>query len=128
MKKLLLMSAASLLMSCAGAADSKDTAMPLAGSEWGTELEGQFIQFKQDGKVMGNGGCNRFGGPYTQDGDSLKIGPLMATKMACMKLKEENLFFAVLEDTRSANISHMTLALKDEGGIVLLTLKRRDWD
>lgn len=128
MKKLLLVCAGSLLISCAGAADSKDTAMPLAGSEWGTDVEGQYIQFIEGEKIAGNGGCNRFGGLYVQDGDSLKIGPLMSTEMACMNLKEESLFFAVLEDTRSADISHLTLALKDEDGITLLTLKRRDWD
>ena len=53
MKELLLMSAASLLMSCAGAADSKDTAMPLAGSEWGTEIGGQYIQFMGGGESVG---------------------------------------------------------------------------
>ena len=128
MKKLLLMSAASLLMSCAGAADSKDTAMSLAGSEWGTGIEGQYIQFMSGGKAAGNGGCNQFGGPYTQEGDNLKIGTLMSTEMACANLSEEILFFAVLEETRSADISHLTLALKDADGITLLTLKRRDWD
>ena len=128
MKKLLFVCAGLMLISCAGAADSKDTATPLAGSEWGTEIEEQYVKFMQDGKAAGNGGCNQFGGPYRQSGYDLKIGPLMSTEMACANLSEEVLFFAVLEDTRSADISHLTLALKDADGITLLTLKRRDWD
>ena len=128
MKTLLIVGTASLLMSCAGAVDSKDTAMSLAGSEWGTEITGQYIQFMSGGKASGNGGCNQFGGPYRQSENGLKIGPLMSTEMACAGLAQESLFFAVLEDTRSADISHLTLALKDADGITLLTLKRRDWD
>lgn len=36
-----------------------------------------------DGRVMGKAGCNSFGGGWQQDGASLKLGPLMATRKAC---------------------------------------------
>ena len=102
--------------------------MPLAGSEWATDIEGQFIQFGAEGKVSGNGGCNRFGGAYTQDGTALSFGPLMSTKMACMILSDEQKFFDVLANTKQAEITHLTLVLKDEAGDVLASLVRSDWD
>ena len=34
-------------------------------------------------RVSGSGGCNTFGGPYTVDGASIEIGPLVSTQMAC---------------------------------------------
>ncbi|RYE42564.1 MAG: META domain-containing protein, partial [Sphingobacteriales bacterium] len=39
--------------------------------------------FKEDGSVSGKSFCNGFGGSYTLQGDSLKFGPLMGTKMYC---------------------------------------------
>jgi heat shock protein HslJ len=37
-----------------------------------------------DGTVGGSTGCNRFTAPYTFDGDSLEIGTIAATRMACL--------------------------------------------
>lgn len=36
-----------------------------------------------DGTVTGTTGCNQLNGPYTVDGDTVDIGPLATTKMAC---------------------------------------------
>ena len=36
-----------------------------------------------EGTVFGSGGCNQYRAPYTLDGDSLKIGDLAGTQMAC---------------------------------------------
>ena len=57
----------------------------LEGSEWGAETGGkpeQYIQFKESG-VARHGGRNRFGGRYAFDGDPLKIGSLVSTRLAC---------------------------------------------
>ncbi len=128
MRMFLLAGMASLLMSCADAPVIGPITMMLEGSEWGTEIEGQYIQFMQGGETAGNGGCNQFSGAYYQSGGDLEIAPLISTKMACAQMEQENLLFAVLEDTRSADISHLVLVLKDADGKTLLTLKRRDWD
>lgn len=37
----------------------------------------------ENGQVSGNGGCNRFGGSYSQNGPALTFGDIMATRMAC---------------------------------------------
>ena len=41
------------------------------------------LEFKEDGTVSGNGGCNDFTGTFTLAEDSLSFGPLAATKKFC---------------------------------------------
>lgn len=36
--------------------------------------------FANDGRIIGFGGCDGFGGSYTLDGGSMRIGPLTATR------------------------------------------------
>lgn len=102
--------------------------MSLVGSEWGAGIKGQFIQFSTEGKLSGNGGCNRFFANYTQEGHTLNIGSIGSTKMMCANMKEENKFFDVLRATQKIDVSHLVLVLKTADGKTLLTLKRRDWD
>lgn len=42
-----------------------------------------FVQFEADGKLGGNGGCNRFFGSYRLDGDKIHVDPISLTRMAC---------------------------------------------
>ena len=35
-------------------------------------------------RISGNGGCNRYDGSYTLAGSTLTVGPVAATKRACM--------------------------------------------
>jgi len=41
------------------------------------------IEFKSDGKLNGNVGCNGFGGDYKVKGDTVTFGPVMSTMMFC---------------------------------------------
>lgn len=103
----------------------------LAGSEWGPEGENaddQFVAFKTDGEVIGHGGCNRFFGTYSQEGDALTFGPLASTKMACPNLAQEQAFLFALQSARHVEATHMRLILKGQDGLPVLTLRRRDWD
>jgi heat shock protein HslJ len=106
-------------------------AMLLAGSEWGFAEGGEiYLQFG-DGQVSGSGGCNRFAGSYTQDGDKLKLGTLAATQMACAidaVMQKEQQFFQMLAAVHSAEGSHMKLVLRNAQGKDLAVLVRRDWD
>lgn len=68
--------------------------------ETGTTLT---LQFGADGRVSGMGGCNAFTGAYTVDGDRLAIGPLAATRKACMQpptvMAQEAAYLKALEST-----------------------------
>jgi heat shock protein HslJ len=52
-----------------------------------------------DGKVSGRSGCNRYNGGWQQDGATIKVGPLMSTRMACAPalMTLEQKFLAALE-------------------------------
>lgn len=41
------------------------------------------IEFAEDGKVAGNGGCNRYFGSVKISGHGIKFGPLGATRKMC---------------------------------------------
>ena len=131
MKKKCLVAAFVGLSACvAPSAPEAETSVTLAGSEWalkGTDAS-PYIQFKADGTVSGNGGCNQFGGTFSADANRLSFGPMRATKMACPALKAEQEFFSALANTRRMQASHLTLSLQNESGDVLMTLRRQDWD
>ncbi|MGB9435330.1 MAG: META domain-containing protein [Candidatus Acidiferrum sp.] len=65
----------------------------LPGTEWVlTDLAGTpalpggkaTLSFLEAGRVAGNGSCNRFTGSVAITGDTLKLGPLASTRMACV--------------------------------------------
>lgn len=118
-----------LFTGCAAQTGSQPTTLTsLAGSEWSpvnTQTE-QFIQFKDDGSVAGNGGCNQFFGKYSYEADRLEIGPLGATKKACFGVTNEQEFFNTLEETRRADATHLVLTLKNEAGETHMILERKD--
>lgn len=126
-----------VLTACAKAAKSVKAASPLAslaGSEWGPERASnpatseRFVAFKTGGEIIGHGGCNRFFGTYAQDGDTLTIGPLASTKMACPDLKAESEFLNNLQAARTITATHKTLIIYNADGRSVLSLQRRDWD
>ncbi len=41
------------------------------------------IQFSADGRAAGTDGCNRVSASYTQNGERITFGPMIATRMAC---------------------------------------------
>ena len=104
----------------------------LAGSEWGPgQAERQFIRFENDGKVAGNGGCNRLFGSYEISGtNSILIGPLASTRMACPPtiMEKETAFISALENVRKFKRETGKLILFDDERVRLVTLLHRDWD
>ncbi|GEM_PF-5729733 len=63
------------------------------GSEWrpqeigGVDVTGEpemFVRFGDENRLEGHGGCNRFFGSYALAGDRIDIGPIGATRMACL--------------------------------------------
>jgi heat shock protein HslJ len=106
-------------------------AMLLAGSEWGYPTGDDISMQFGDDQVSGSGGCNRFVGSFTQDGERLTLGTLAATQMACTDdavMRQELQFFQMLSAVHSVEATHAKLVLKDAAGKELAVLIRRDWD
>jgi heat shock protein HslJ len=131
---LLWMGAALALAACVGprSAVPGGTAEALAGTEWRLEeLNGQppvaspnvpvpTLAFAADGeRASGNGGCNQFNGSYTQDGESLRFGPLASTRRACADEAgnaQETAYLRALESTTrySATAERLELYAGDQ--------------
>lgn len=73
----------------------------------------------QDGQLTGNAGCNTFNASYTVTGDTIEIGPVMSTKMACEEpmASVEAAYLAALEAVdKVAVLDNGKLQLWDDGG------------
>lgn len=88
------------------------------------------------GRVSGFSGCNRFTGSYTLDGDSLVVGPLAGTMMACAdpQMAIEKTFLSGLTGKLRQAISGDRLTLTSASGDALAfqvepapTLEGVDW-
>lgn len=132
--RMLLMAAGLALAACAGArtAGAGDQAQTLAGTAWRLEeLNGQppvpvagdnvpTLAFAADGsRASGNGGCNQFNGSYTQEGASLRFGPLASTRRACVDeaaTRQETAYLRALESTtrHTATAEHLVLYAGDQ--------------
>jgi len=75
----------------------------------------------EDGTVAGSSGCNNYNGAYETDGDSMTIGPLASTLMACTSelLGQETFYFGLLAQVDSYEVNGDELALSS-GDTVLL--------
>ncbi len=126
------------LVSVALSTGSK-AAATLAGSEWrpieveGAAIEGApevFLQFRGEGKVTGHGGCNRFFGSFTLDGDRIEFGPFGATRKACPQpvMDREREFLDTLEKTTTFVRDRIRLSLFDSACNVAMKLIQTDPD
>ncbi|MEZ0335234.1 MAG: META domain-containing protein, partial [Gemmatimonadales bacterium] len=57
------------------------------------------LEFPESGKVAGRGSCNRFFGSVEISGESIKLGQLGSTRMACPEavMNQESRYFQALE-------------------------------
>lgn len=88
----------------------------------GQQREASMVLQGEPAVAKGFAGCNRFSGGYQYTGNSLTLGPLASTKMACavgMALETE--FLGVLDDTRLFNIEGDTLTLLSDQQTVIAT-------
>lgn len=69
--------------------------------------------------AYGFGGCNRFFGSYQSSGDTLELGPLGATRMACPEgMDREQELFRALESVNRYEIRDSALLLYAEDQLV----------
>lgn len=100
---------------------AKDTGS-LQGSAWRLEDLGgagvidnveATLEFPEAGKIVGRGSCNRFFGTVVISGQSIKIGPIGATKMACAEalMNQESAYFEALEQAERFAIDGSALLI-----------------
>lgn len=82
------------------------------------------VTFGADGSVAGFGGCNQFGGPFQVAGDSIAIGPLNSTRMACGDPTDttEQQLLAALQASTVWLVRDGTLELRDDSGALQASL------
>ncbi|MFO1114016.1 MAG: META domain-containing protein [Rhodospirillales bacterium] len=125
-----------LVAACAADGSSAPSAAgdPLPGTAWLAEdIEGggvldrlrTTLSFLGDGRVSGNGGCNRFNGPVEVKGQSIHFGSLAVTMMACSPavMNQEERFFAALKAaTQWQRTPQHKLMLSDAAGKPVLVM------
>jgi heat shock protein HslJ len=118
-----------VLAACAAprGADSGGAPETLAGTSWRlTELNGRTpvlvpggaptLEFAagDEGRASGNGGCNQFTGPYTQNGTSLHFGGLASTRRACADpaaTSQEAVYLRALQATTRFSVTEDRMVL-----------------
>lgn len=141
MKHLILVSIAIIFVamgckSTKGNNDSDDES--LYGKKWIlTELNGQKIDSinanesvifmtidKEEMRINGNSGCNKFFGEVEQgEKQVIRFSQMGSTKMACPNMDEEVLFLSMLDETRSFTIEGKSLSLSNENAEVIATFE-----
>ncbi|KAA0011892.1 META domain-containing protein [Billgrantia pellis] len=82
--------------------------------------EAHVVLHAEERRVAGSTGCNRLTGSYRLENDSLRFGPLITTRMACLQGGEtEQALLEALEVAASWQVEGVALTLKDEAGIAV---------
>ncbi|MGB0660589.1 MAG: META domain-containing protein [Mangrovicoccus sp.] len=113
----------------AGDAGAAEAVSPFANpdAEWhlvslnGAALEGEAnLVFPEPGRMAGLAICNRFSGGMDWSAGSVKIGPLISTKMACPDMSGEMAVLAVLNDAERLEITGDQLVITNTAGDILV--------
>mgnify|MGYP001183667324 CR=1 FL=1 len=81
----------------------------------------------QEGKLMGNGGCNQLFGNIAFEGkNGFRVSNLGSTKMACPELNVESEFMQLLQAVQSYELRELSLFLLGADGEELLKFRKVD--
>jgi putative lipoprotein len=71
-----------------------------------------------DGHMGGSSGCNTYGAPYTLHGETLRIGDVVSTQMACAPPRDavEREYLAALDKVAAVRVEGDELVRLDAGG------------
>lgn len=88
---------------------------------------GTSIEFTDKGEVLGNVGCNGFGGEYEVDGDTFTFGPIVSTLMFCEGPvgEQETVTLSVLQESASFELDGDTLTITSGDGNSAIVLARK---
>ncbi len=83
------------------------------------------LTFHKDGRISGEGGCNRFSGAADLKGSALRIGNVSSTMMACPEpgATQEREFYEALSKAVAFAVEGETLVLLNEAGGAVARLK-----
>jgi heat shock protein HslJ len=109
----------------------------LDGTEWiltslhgtglvaGTNITLEFAE----GHASGFAGCNAYGGPYTQDGDSLAVQELAITAQGCIEpegvMEQESAYTEALQNGGSYRLADGRLEVENPAGETVLVFQRK---
>ncbi len=93
----------------------------LAGDAAAAQADPLTVRFA-DGRASGFAGCNRFTGGFTRAGDTLSVGPLAGTMMACPepRMAAEKAFLDALSGAHRVAIAGDRLTLTPASGAPLV--------
>jgi heat shock protein HslJ len=81
---------------------------------------GAQIIFKEDETVVGNSGCNDFGGNYTVQGDQITFSEIVSTLKLCeLLMEQEEAMYQVLTGTATYRIEGNTLTLTNNDRVLV---------
>lgn len=86
-----------------------------------------YLEFRQDGQMGGNAGCNSFGATYTLGTDgAIAISTLRQTKMFCggAAMETEKRMIDALSRAARIETAGTRLTLRDASGAALLSFER----
>jgi heat shock protein HslJ len=72
-----------------------------------------------DKKITGFSGCNRISGPYESSHEDLKLGPVVATRIACLEANVEPQFLEAISGTATFRIAGDELQLQNKVGKII---------
>ena len=83
--------------------------------------------FGSDGKLNGNMGCNSFNGDYEVDGNTVTLGSITSTMMACADpiMQQESTVFIVFSNPATFKIDGNTLTITSADGESVVVVKRK---
>lgn len=120
-----------LLLAACRPAQSTPPPLSLDGTSWvlltlngqsplpGTSITATF----SEGQISGSSGCNRYFGSYTLDGNSLQIGLLGSTMMACLEnrvMDQEMAYLGILQAVTEVRLTEGRLELATADGRTLV--------
>ncbi|UZD66138.1 META domain-containing protein [Marinobacter sp. AN1] len=131
--RIIVLGCLAVLAACASGPGSQQggpvPTAPLTNTYWKlVELRGNAVNvpqgqqgephmiFRDDGRVNGFSGCNRFVGEYTVTGANLLFDSMASTRMACPDDNNESVLYDVFADTAGVFLEGKVLKLLDEQG------------
>jgi heat shock protein HslJ len=77
------------------------------------------LNLGETGRVTGQAPCNRYFADLAQDGTEFKLGPIGATRMACLQIAGEAEYFSLLGGIEQADYQSGILILTGAGHSLL---------